>query len=1497
MTPLRHLSICTGLALASTIWAAGGTDDAFIYFLPDDSILIGPSEDFKPTEDFIFGSVCATNSSQLFVNTIQEGNDGWVWAFDTSGGVIYQGRFTDEDTDSGFGRSMVANDGLLVVGAPLAGGQGNLHLVNLQGFGMVYKIEAPEGMNLSEFGASVDMIGSLLAVGAPGTGSGTVLLYDVESTKATLIGSVSAFPEGDAARFGTALDLREREDNGAIELLVTAPGAPTSGNGLGAAVLYQVSSNGFDQLISYLAHPDADAPVAFAASALICDDLNLAIGSPGLEDTISGEVLLFVKDSDDVTYQRHLDHSASDWADGFGCALAIDADGTLAVGVKGASDRGWNSGACAIYTYAGASLGWVESDRIHGYATGTGSQFGSSMAFMNIGTPHRHLLSIGAPGYDRAYMFSSNGVGNPWTSDVRASAPIRLQSGQLADGVNDIDEMIYRSIDADGSRVVVGEWNEANNGRVQVLTMDADGSYMLEHVFASPPSTAAFGASVSISGDTVAIGGASSEPTVWLAARSEAGWSELMPLDVPVSSEFPFVGWDIALGTGNEGSQLLAVSAWTNEEGEGALEIPLMPEVHLFWVEGNKGYFQQTLAQPGGPVDWSYAYSVDTNADRVVVGCPRWRQNPEDDPSGSVFVYSWDDQVDAFALEVQLYNDDIDTATWSAFGFDVAIDGDRLLVGAPYADDNDTAELTLASAGEAWVFDNDPKGTWTDGQKLLPLDRQAEDAFGYAVALLGDEALIGAPFSDYADPNAGLAWRFNVRPDSGASSWACSEALMRSESVGGEEVGTAVALLNVDTKRGTVHHCLATAPWMWLEEGGVGTTLLFQASAVANWIGDEGIIWDPFDTTNWSLAPAYADTLRFAQWLHEGTELAFHESLELTLSVEVFLTEIWFASADDATVRMEGSITVGSPPHLGASALGLETDGPILLEGPVIIGGDDLIGTLYLASGVNMTTMDTLTMGEGSCLRMTAPPDGGQAGIRCTGAAPSLGGTLEVEHPLATQLGARHVILQAPSAPASDEDRWDMVVFEQLEDPTLTLHLLYETVETLQGSVWQAVAEVVQITDLLGFGAPGSVTVDGQPVDVELVDLTGDGADEICVVFQGSPGTLLIFENDGGGGIAQQLAINVATDPVGLCTGDIDGDGAADLIIAGGLSQTVEVYFNDGDADLADGFTFYQYPLTKVPTAIATVDADSDTLADLLVGLADHDNDGMGSLLFLHGAASVFGGGLGGGGESDVPGFPIVIDPSEEEGQKDFIAFFALSGGHAGAAKNSLVLGNVAPVVTISTYLVGTGLTGLSNADLDGDGDLDMALTSSATDDLILLRQTSSGGFGSPLYVSLGTDPAHIEAVDFDADGNVDLAAITAVASGDRVVRILQNNGNLAFTSVDSALGDNPVIFSVGDVTGDNVPDLVTVGGASALQGAGPLQALSMREQTDTAPPCPGDVDANGVVDIEDLLTVISQFGGDCTSGCTADCNGDGEVTIDDLLVVIGAFGACPSSL
>ena len=54
---------------------------------------------------------------------------------------------------------------------------------------------------------------------------------------------------------------------------------------------------------------------------------------------------------------------------------------------------------------------------------------------------------------------------------------------------------------------------------------------------------------------------------------------------------------------------------------------------------------------------------------------------------------------------------------------------------------------------------------------------------------------------------------------------------------------------------------------------------------------------------------------------------------------------------------------------------------------------------------------------------------------------------------------------------------------------------------------------------------------------------------------------------------------------------------------------------------------------------------------------------------------------------------------------------------------------------------------------------------------------------------------------------------------------------------------------------------------------------------------CPADLNADGFVGINDLLTVVEQWGS--CSGCSADINNTGAVNVADLLIVIDSWGAC----
>jgi hypothetical protein len=64
----------------------------------------------------------------------------------------------------------------------------------------------------------------------------------------------------------------------------------------------------------------------------------------------------------------------------------------------------------------------------------------------------------------------------------------------------------------------------------------------------------------------------------------------------------------------------------------------------------------------------------------------------------------------------------------------------------------------------------------------------------------------------------------------------------------------------------------------------------------------------------------------------------------------------------------------------------------------------------------------------------------------------------------------------------------------------------------------------------------------------------------------------------------------------------------------------------------------------------------------------------------------------------------------------------------------------------------------------------------------------------------------------------------------------------------------------------------------------------------DFTPQCPGDINLNAFVDVDDLLTVINSWGkcpNFCQDECPADVNETCVVDVDDLLAVINAWGNC----
>lgn len=129
-----------------------------------------------------------------------------------------------------------------------------------------------------------------------------------------------------------------------------------------------------------------------------------------------------------------------------------------------------------------------------------------------------------------------------------------------------------------------------------------------------------------------------------------------------------------------------------------------------------------------------------------------------------------------------------DGAASDDFGYSVALDGDRIVVGAHF-DDTATGGT---NAGSVYVFDRSSAGVWVQTGPIVASDGAANDYFGQSVALDGDRMVVGAYNDDTAGgANAGSVYVFDR---SSAGSWVQTGPIVASDGLGGDSFGEHVAL-------------------------------------------------------------------------------------------------------------------------------------------------------------------------------------------------------------------------------------------------------------------------------------------------------------------------------------------------------------------------------------------------------------------------------------------------------------------------------------------------------------------------------------------------------------------------------------------------------------------------------------------------------------------------------------------------------------------------------
>ena len=389
------------------------------------------------------------------------------------------------------------------------------------------------------------------------------------------------------------------------------------------------------------------------------------------------------------------------------------------------------------------------------------------------------------------------------------------------------------------------------------------------------------------------------------------------------------------------------------------------------------------------------------------------------------------------------------------------------------------------------------------------------------------------------------------------------------------------------------------------------------------------------------------------------------------------------------------------------------------------------------------------------------------------------------------------------------------------------------------------------------FGFLGALTV---------ADFDGDGATDVAASDLGR-GEVAVLLGGGDGTLAPARRFAAGNLPDELTHGDFDNDGAPDLAVV--ASSQVLVLLGDGSGDFSDPFVFQLAPNNR-PQKIAATDFDGDGFLDLVtanispspfqratsgisilrglgggsfaihldrvpdtrltkVRVADVDADGATDIVYLNGLDRHVGVLFGDG----ALGFPrqenlecgaasrdLALADLDGDGALDVLLSSPDdNNGHVtaflGVPGGTFSQSGLRSPVLFADIVGESFLRDVKTADFDGDGTLDAAVSISAgTSRAAVVPGNGDGSFRSPQVLTTGSDSEGVAVADLDGDGAQDLVLTNR---GDGDVSVFLGRGDGSFEPERRLdVGSGPSDLALGDLDDDGVLDLVAATTVSA---------------------------------------------------------------------------------
>jgi hypothetical protein len=267
-----------------------------------------------------------------------------------------------------------------------------------------------------------------------------------------------------------------------------------------------------------------------------------------------------------------------------------------------------------------------------------------------------------------------------------------------------------------------------------------------------PPATGtptAFGQSMAVSGDRVLVGDYASNNFTGSAHLFERvlgdQWQEVWQFTL--SPEFLLAGSAVDL----EGDRVAVTAPFLSDWSQAGVLCVFERNLDGSWQE----VACLTPSVANEPFFGMSPESVSLSGDRVAVGAEVGPSHP----AGSVYIFERDSSGNW--SETARLASPAPTTDHDQFGEAVALEGDRLLVGA-----SGQAQFN-GPVGKAYLYELDA-GQWLLRSTLTVQSSVFSECLGRSVSLVGDRALVGDPCHDSSFTDAGSAFLFERKPD---SSW------------------------------------------------------------------------------------------------------------------------------------------------------------------------------------------------------------------------------------------------------------------------------------------------------------------------------------------------------------------------------------------------------------------------------------------------------------------------------------------------------------------------------------------------------------------------------------------------------------------------------------------------------------------------------------------------------------------------------------------------------